>query len=446
MPTSSRRRRPLLAALSLALAWPALAAAAPRLAVAPVRSAPRGLLDAQLAAALCGDGRCVAGALTGPRPDLARARRLGADAALLGSVWRERGGLVLSLALFTEGRRPARTWVLPLADGRTLDAAQVARLRADVAAALGWTVAVPVTPRATSTPAQAPAPAPTAAAAPPQATAPAPPPAPALAPTPTAAAAPAPTSPPAPQAGPVQRGSPAPDAPWAALEAGIAPSRQALAFPGGATSPVGYEVTLPAQPLLRLELSPFAPGGGPLAGAGLFAEGAWLGGIPFPSGTRTHRATSWRLRAGLAWRLPLARWLAVTPDLAWEQETFVVGRADGIKVPGLPDSRLAGASAGLAAEVPLGDRASLLLSGRGTWWLQAGDLAGGATFYPGGRATGLAAEGGAAVRLAGPLSVRLLGTWSATRWRLDPDPSGAFAARSALAERWGGRAALRLER
>ena len=84
-------------------------------------------------------------------------------------------------------------------------------------------------------------------------------------------------------------------------------------------------------------------------------------------------------------------------------------------------------------------------AGRATWWLEAGDLAGGASFYPGGTASTAEAEAGGAARLGGPLSLRLLGTWSLTRWRLDADPSGAFTVRSAEAERWGGRAVLRME-
>jgi len=219
----------------------------------------------------------------------------------------------------------------------------------------------------------------------------------------------------------------------------------------GLLYPVGFSAAEPAllipAAILALPfmlMRPFAAAGGSLSGAGLFAEGAWLGGIAFPSGTRTHRATAWRLRAGLAWRLPVAGRLTVTPDLAWERETFVVGAAAGIKVPGLPDSRLAGASAGLAAEVPLGGRFSLLLAGRATWWARPGDLAGGASFFPGGTAWGLEAAAGAEARLAGPLSLRATGTWSRTGWSLDADPSGAFTVRSAEAVRWGGRASLRL--
>ncbi len=467
MAPPARRARSARLAAALAAAWlaaPAVAAG-PRLAIAPVRGDPGGALRLQLGVALCAEWPCLpgAGGLDGPRPDLARARRLGATAALLGSVWRERGGPVLSLALFTEGKRPARSWVFPLDPRGRLPAEALRRLEEEMGEALGVRrggaregptapafsapsprPSPPVgeredgSPSAPSSPRPAPrgegqGEGPRAAGATPSSS-PTPSPAPSPSPSPSRPATPTSTStstsiPP-----------PTPTRATLTLEAGLDPAHLSLRFPSGGTSPVGYSVTLPTPPLLRLAWhpSPRLPG--------LQGEAAWLGGLAFPSGDRTHRATYLRWRAGLAWPWPVARWLTVTPDLAWEQQSLVVGRAGGIKVPGLPDTRLSGASAGLALQAALGGSGlSLLAAGRGAWWFSARELAGGASFYPGGAAWGLEAEAGAALRLVGPLSLRATGTWSRTTWALDADPSGAFAVRSAEWVRLGGRLTMRAD-
>ncbi len=405
----ARSPRILVALLAMSLAGPA--AAAPRIAIAPVKGDARGEVGAQLIGALCGAFSCVPGALDGERPDLARARRLGVDGSLLSSIWRERGGRVLSLALFTNGPKPARTWVLALGVDGLLSPARLARLADELADALG------VPPPSEPAPVASPAPRPGVAAPPP--------PAPPL------------PRPPAPGPGP---------GPWLAVEAGVEPAHLSLHFPGGGTAPVGYDVDLPAAPRLHLELYPLRPAGGRAAGIALFGDATWQPVVELPAGTRTHQASYLRLRGGLLWRLAVARWLVVVPALAWEVESFVVGAVDGVRLPGLPDSRLSGGSAALGLELPLGGpRFSLLAGGRIARWIGVGELAGGSTFFPGGSASTLEAEAGAAVALAGPVSLRALGRYATTRWSLDVDPSGAYTVRSAVAESWGGRVVLRLE-
>jgi hypothetical protein len=407
------------ALLGLALAGPAVAST--RIAIAPVKGDARGDVGAQLIGALCGARRCLPGALAGDRPDLARDRRMGADASLVSSIWRERGGRVLSLALFTTGARAARSWVLPLDPSGHLTTAQLDRLATELDDALG------VRPPAGSSPAPEPAP-------------------PRLEPAATSART-APLSLPAPPTPPPLAPAPRPPpGPWLAVEAGIEPAHLALRFPEGGTAPVGYTVTLPAAPRLRLELYPLRPAGGRAAGLALFADATWQPGIELPAGTRVHQASALRLRAGMLWRLPVTRWLVVVPALAWERESLVVAADGGVRLPGLPDTLLTGGSAALGLELPLhGTRFALLAGGRAAWWVEAGELAGGASFFPGGSASTLEAEAGAAVALAGPLSLRAVLRYAATRWSLDLDPSGAYTVRSALADSWGGRVVLRLE-
>ena len=76
-------------------------------------------------------------------------------------------------------------------------------------------------------------------------------------------------------------------------------------------------------------------------------------------------------------------------------------------------------------------------------WVDAGALAGGARFFPGGTAYAVEGEAGLGLRLLGPLSLRAVGVYSTTRWSLAPDPSGAYSVRSARADMYGGRLSLR---
>lgn len=416
--------RPIAVLLAVALAAPA--AASPRLALAPVRGEGGRALDAQLEGALCPPGRCLLGVLSGPRPELERARRAGAEGTLLGSIWRERTGRVLSLALFGRTSRPERTWILPLGPDGQVPSGRLASLARELEEALG-----PERPPAVVT-------------------SPAPPPASrGVAPEPT------PSAPPEVRREPIERRMPAPRRPDRppiggplALELGTESLRRSLRFPNGGTAPVGYAVSLPAVPRLAIELRPLALAGGRLAGLSLFGEASWLPGIRLPSGDRTHEATFLALRAGLRWRLPLADHLALVPGAAWERTSFLVAPADGTRVPGLPDDRRTGPSVELGVEVPVAGpsevpRVALLGAVRAAWWLEAGELSGEAAFFPGGRAWTLEAEAGVSLRMGSAWFLRAAATWASTRWALDPDPSGAYTVRSAQADALGGRLTLR---
>ncbi len=250
----------LVVAAVLCAAWPtASAAAAPRLAIAPVKDDAAGLVGPQLQQALCAARECLAGALAGPKLDLARARRLGADGQLVASVWKEQKGSVLSVALFTTSAKPARSWKLPLgADGR------LPRPALDTLAA-GVAEVLPLPAKAvTAPPAPPPAPRPSPPAAErekvSQAQAPAPAPARAPAPTPAAARAPTPAPTPAqipaPTAAPARAPTPTSTAaPRLILEVGLSPTHRELRFsPSGADpAPLGLRSDQPALPRLRVE-------------------------------------------------------------------------------------------------------------------------------------------------------------------------------------------------
>lgn len=439
------RASPLLAALSLALALAGPAAASPRLAVAPVKGDPKGDVGAQLLAVLCADHRCIPGALEGKGPRLERAWKRRIDAAVFASVSRDRSGRELSVALFTRGdRSPARTWRLRLGRSGLLPRDQLGRLAAEIGTALGRPAEPPapaapsplVAPRA---PPELPSSAPAAASAPRSPSAPG---AMETVPIPVVAIYDPPLPPP-PTRG--KTGHRADLPPWFAAEVGVEAARSWLGFPSGGTAPVGYTLDARAVPLLRLEAHPLRESGGPAAGAGLFAEVAYLPGMSLPAGALTYRADSLRLRGGVGLRLQ-AGLATLEPAVAWELERLTVSAAGGARLPGLPDTRLSGPSAGVDVSLPLGATAfSLVAGGRLTWWLQAGELAGGVRFYPGGTALGFRLEAGAGLHVAGPLSARLVGSYAATFWWLDQDPSGAFTARSARAGSWGIRAWFRLE-
>ncbi|HSN14505.1 MAG TPA: hypothetical protein VLT61_07715 [Anaeromyxobacteraceae bacterium] len=431
--TRATRSIAVLLALMLVAPVPAAAAAGrgPRVAIAPVRGDDRGRLGAQLASALCTSRRCVTDVLDVARPDLERARRAGADASLLASVWRERRGRVLSLALFTRSSRPARSWVLLLGPDGLIPGERLDAFVRELDDVLG----VPTLPPARPPPPMEPSPMPMPMKQPPP-------------PADDATEVRSGSRPP-PLAGPAPSGPPAPAVHdsvehGVVMEAGIEPTRRTLRFPEGGTAPVGYGVTMPSTPFVGLELHPFAGGGGRGAGLALFAEGSYLRDIELPSGTRTHLATFLAYRGGLLWRIPVAGRVALVPGIAWEHESFVVATAEGVKVPGLPDDRRTGPSAALGLEVPVGRRVTVLAGGRATIWTDARDLAGGEAFFPGGRAFTLQGEAGLALRLTPWLSLRALASWADTRWTLDPDPSGAYTVRSARAERLGGRVTLRL--
>jgi hypothetical protein len=466
--------------------------AAGHLALAPVTGDARGALGAQLREALCEARPCGDAVVVAGRVKLAATRRAGAGAVLVGAV-RPRGqGRGVELLLYTVSARPARRWLLPLGRAGTLRAAHAAALAADVAEVLPAepearpapppsrrsvmasvqeleapaarpppaTVAAPtpipppVAPPPAATPdrdvAQAPATTVTPATSPPApvpsqaapATSP-PPPRPAVAIlSPPRSEVPAPPSSAPRRAPPTPRSATRPARSGIiTLDAGLESTRTRLSFPAG-TAPVGYRVTLPGSGYLRVALRPLVLSEGVLSRLGLFGELGYQPAFDMPVAPRVHDATTSRLRAGASWHLRAGS-LALAPSLAYARDTFEVAPVAGVRAPGVPDSRLQGVSLGLAAELPLPVRLTALAAASGTYWLQAGELAGGTRFFPGGAAFGADGEAGLALRFLGPVSVRASGFGALTHWSLDADPSGAYTVRSARTTTWGGRFTLR---
>lgn len=442
----------LAAAVVCTLSPVAAGAAGPKLAIAPVKDDVGGAAARQLAAALCGVRECLPDALSGPKLDLAKARKLGAAGSLVASVWTEKKGKVLSAALFTTGATPVKTWKLPLGQDGRLGQVALDQLVKDVAAVLP-VAAAPKPAPAVAAPAAArpPPPAPPPAAAPRPAP-PAPPPVAAPSPSPSPspvspeAAAPRPTvvstTPPGwTPAKPLGPQGPVPEhrAPRVLVEAGLAPNHRELRYAdvGGAPVPLGVVSDQPAMPRLRVEVRPVEGLGG-----ALYADFAYGNGISLTSGGRTFKATASRLEAGALWRLPVTRTFSLIPALAIQRETFEVGTSGGVQLAAFPDQRLLGLRAGADAELWLEKTRFTLLAGLGaTWWQEAGELAGSADFFPGGSAWGLSAQAGVEIALWGPLSARLLGDYAMTRWSLDP--GATYTSTWARQEVVGGRIMLR---
>lgn len=456
----------LLVVLTLALAAPA-AAAPPRISVARVKGDPSGAVGAQLAAALCGAHRCVPGLAGVSRAQLARARKKGVEAAVLASIRRGGRGNV-SVTLVSATGKTLQTWQLPLGRGRKIPAHRLDALAEDVRFILR--------PDSRSLASTAPAPRP-ARASPPIASAALPQREQVLDDEPglrSSRAWPEPEPPPAEELPDVRVvtvprvrteepdasmpwGSPARREPPAtqdgdgflqrfAADAIVETARHALVFPSTGTAPVGYSVNLYAVPRLRLEGHVLGEVMEELADVGFFCEVAYLPGLNVPSDARTLRVAYLRARGGALWRWELESGLVLRPAVAWEAERLSVRVDGGARFPGVPDTALSGPSLGLDLALPFRTTAFTLVAGsRAIWWLAAGELSGGARYFPGGRAVGLEVEAGATMRINRTFALGALGTHATTLWWLAPDRSGAYTVSSARASTWGARVWVRLE-
>jgi hypothetical protein len=427
----------------MASAWLAaspVALAAPRLSVGPVRGDPKGALPTQLATALCRTFECVLWPEVSSQraPDLARARAQRVAGLLTGAVQpRAAGaagstGATVTLSLLTTSATPARTWSFPLTSAGALQATALSQLERDLRGLLE-------PPAAPPRPAAAATAAPTATAA--AAVAPrAPPPPQPVEPRPAAPAGPPPdhATPAAEPAATRPRstgGAPAATAPYLSAELGPFWAQRKLSY-GGLSTMTGTLLASEASAIvglrLRVEGFPAARSESPhLRGAGLLLDYARSIGLETaaPSGTKAATTAS-RLELGATWRAPplTSLDLVLTPRLSYLAQQYTASPT----IAGLPDADLSGLRLGLDAEAPVTPGVSVLLGAGWVRWLSARELIKGSpAYFPGGSAWALELEAGASLALSGPLSLRLLGEYASTRYALDADPSGTYAATSA---------------
>jgi hypothetical protein len=181
-----------------------------------------------------------------------------------------------------------------------------------------------------------------------------------------------------------------------------------------------------------------------LGGLGLHASLAMSVGLRTAVAGDSRPTQFTRLELGARWRAPplTGLRLVLVPDVAWVSQKMAVSPA----ISGLPDSELSGVRAKLSAEARVSSRITLLAGLGWVKWLTAKDLIkGDPAYFPGSSASELEAEVGAGVAVWGPLSVRVVGTYASTRYTLDPDPTGTYAATSAEDRYLGLRAMLRGE-
>jgi hypothetical protein len=405
----SRAARALL--VGLLVVAPALASAAPRIAVGTVVRGSR-QLDQQVRGALCASYECVPGAfLANGRPDWAKVRQHGVSGVVVSSVWKDAKGQSLSVALLGSNKQQLRSFSIPLVKGLlTVDGAR--QLVTGVEAQFGAGAAARPPPVAA-------APAPRPAAPPPPPAEPAPqvieeeePP-----PPPPVRSRPAPA---AREAEPVLSSG---EHPWRyAFEAGGDVLHRSLTYGGvtAASSLMGLKANLFAL-RLRGEAYPLASGPGPTTGPGAFLDVAFSIGQKTKedaSGTVLNHNTQYsRIQAGVAWRAALGP-VVLAPAVSYQMLGYTVAKAGGVAVTGLPDSKLSGFKVGLDAELPLGSLT--LLGGLGyVKWTKATDLVS-PSFFPSGSAAAFEGELGLDWAFSRMLSARVVGEYSGTGYSLKP--------------------------
>jgi hypothetical protein len=476
---SARWPLAIVALVGLALAGPA--AAVPRISIAPVKGDKRGAVGVQLEAALCTTHRCVPGALKGSgKARLERARRMGVKAAVFAAVKKQRRRSELAVALVSPSGRSLGSWSLPFERGLRVAPDRLEQLSDEVGQALGETrqpaapapapepmASAPRNPypgddgarpaawggrsaQARAAPAGGPA-APaggTEVVTVPISSEPSEPQDSYSSSSPSYSAGADAYAPPRSRTATPRASLAGPVPPAIGADAGVEAAQHSLKFPTNGTAPVGYVVNLDAVPWARLEGYPLRELGlgETMESVGLFADGAYLPGIPLSAGSKTFKMSYMRFRLGAMMPFQFESGLTLRPAIAYEAESVSVRAAGGARFPGLPDTRLAGPSLGLDATYPAGTRLTLLAGGRGVLWTQAGELAGNKQFFPKGSASGIDLEAGAAFKLGSMFSVRAVGFYGVTTWSLSKDPSSAYTVRSAKSESLGVRGSIRLER
>jgi hypothetical protein len=218
--------------------------------------------------------------------------------------------------------------------------------------------------------------------------------------------------------------------------------------PAGPSPLVGYRAGLIAGPWAHVEVYPFAAAeAGLAAGLAPYLEvGASVGlstSTSSAGGTTDLSAQLLQLQAGVLWRVPIgpSGRAAVVPGVAYQLLSFTFDPT----YPGLPNSSLQGIRLSLGVDVPLGEIVGLQAQFAWVPWLSARELVGSPAFFPGQGAYGLEAELGVSVAIAGPVSLRLSGTYAVTRYALEAAPASSMQASGAKDEYVGGRGTVKVE-
>jgi hypothetical protein len=199
-------------------------------------------------------------------------------------------------------------------------------------------------------------------------------------------------------------------------------------------------------PSARGEVFPFVSSAATwYAGLGLFAGYARSVGFKTEDSITARKFDSVysALDAGVAYRLrPLGGiGLRLVPAIWYRTQSFEVKPSGGTSLAGLPDAALAGVAAGLGVELPVVRRVSILADASFTAWTSAKDLVGD-KYFGSGSAKALDVDAGASFVLAGPLSLRVLGTFGQTWYSLSG--RSVYVATGATDRYVGFRSALRV--
>jgi hypothetical protein len=429
----------------------------PRLSVAPVRGDKNNAVGSQINGELCKAYDCVpfAKVSTNKKPDWKKAKKEKVVGIVATTISKTKRGYSAGVALMLGGPKPAHAWNFPLSSHRNLSGPQLKQLVGETAPLMGLmedvsgvaAIAAAEAPRAAPPPAVATTtPQSRMDTVPPPEVLPVIPPPPgaaserSLADTPVAADATPPPSPPG------IRGQP-----LVSVEVGGNFLNRNLSYtPADQQGLRTYNASVIGLLMVGLEVFPLAKSSSFLSGLGLFGQYQFSIGLKSNAGLTSvgEVNTSFSmLAAGIEARIRPIKYsdFAIVVPVAFRTYKFTVDNATSFV--GLPNQNLMGVSAGLKFEIPIGTWFAILVGGDYVFWFQKKELIGNTnpTYFPSGSAGAFEGEFGFAFYIVGPLSVRVVGEYSSTKYSFNPDPSGTYNATGASDTLIGGRATIRLD-
>jgi hypothetical protein len=416
------------------LAGPAFAAQ--KLAITPLGGDKGHAVEKQLSSSLCKRVACAphAKVMKGAKPDFARAKKAGINAVLIGHV---AGGHVEVTVVFSDQPKiPVFSQTYPLAKGK-LSKNDLLALTEAVAGALGG---APVPP-------------------PPEPTAPTPPPP----PEPVAEKPPTPAEPLTPA--PEEHASPAPreterertsevvveEHPtrpaaknWPIILADVGLDIVGRSFDYNQLSQgnaLRYSAPGIFSPRLDLELCPLAHSISGFGGRwGISAEGTYAVGLQSQLGTAPAHPTSLlRFDGGVLWWLGNPTGFSFAPEAGYRLLSFSTSAAkDGSVLTGLPNVTYGSLRFSGAIRFAASDSLRLDLRLSGMPVLGAADLIG-PNYFTKGSGLGLEGEAGVRLLLTKQVGIGVFGEY--TRYTFSFNSTGAYQAKGATDQYYGGRAA-----